>query len=135
MIETLRDATAARCRVLIVEDDALLQSILVEIFTDLGAQCEAFLTADDALIHLLQSQVTYNLIVTDYTLPGQLNGGDFVLMVRQRWTSVPVIMTTGLAVELGSVLPANVAFLQKPWSIEQIVATARQLLSGDIARI
>lgn len=52
-------------KVVIVEDDALMQSILVDIFMDLGAHCEAFVTADDALIHLMQSRTVCALLVTD----------------------------------------------------------------------
>lgn len=114
--------------VVIVEDDDLMQSLMVEIFTDLGATCLAFITADDGLMYLMQSQVPCSLVVTDYTLPGQLDGRELAFMVRERWPNVPVIVTTGYGIEVGNDLPERVAFLQKPWSIQLMIETVRGIL-------
>lgn len=130
MISDAKGYEAITGKVVIVEDDALMQSILVDMFMDLGADCEAFVTADDALIHLMQSKTVCSLLVTDYTLPGQLDGRELACMVRQRWPEMPVIVTTGYGSEVGNDLPPGVAFLQKPWSIDLMVNTASGLISG-----
>ncbi|MGE1614897.1 response regulator, partial [Pseudomonas monteilii] len=39
--------------VVVVEDDPTLQTLLVEILIELGAACDAFDNAEDALIHLM----------------------------------------------------------------------------------
>lgn len=112
--------------VVIVEDDDLMQSVLLEIFTELGGDCRAFITADDALIHLLQANQAPTLIVTDYTLPGQLDGRELALMVNQRWPAVPILLISGYGSEIAGGLPERIAFLQKPWSVEQLVEFVRQ---------
>ncbi|MFJ5299088.1 response regulator [Pseudomonas sp. NPDC088368] len=116
-------------KVVIVEDDSLMQSILVDMFTDVGAECAAFVTADDALIHLMQSKIECVLLVTDFTLPGQLDGRELAFMVSERWPDMPVIVTTGYGSEVGDDLPPFVAFLQKPWSIDLMMQTASMILS------
>jgi DNA-binding NtrC family response regulator len=103
-----------------------MQSLLLEVFTELGGDCEAFIIADDALIHLLQANQAPALMVTDYTLPGQLDGRELALMVNQRWPTVPILLILGYGSEIAGGLPERIAFLQKPWSIEQLVNLVRQ---------
>lgn len=118
--------------VVIVEDDDLMHRLIVEIFTDLGADCTAFFTADEALIYLLQSKTPCALLITDFTLPGQLDGKELALMVHQRWPDTPVIVNTGYGAEVSLDLPQGIAFLQKPWSLEQMIQTARQMLNQSL---
>lgn len=124
MIMSPRTQNAINGNVVIVEDDELLQQLLVDIFAELGGCCTAFFTADDALMHMMQTRLPYALLVTDFTLPGQLNGKDLACMVRQRWPNVPVIITTGHDNQIALGLPVEVAFLRKPWSVELMVQTA-----------
>ncbi|WPP02386.1 response regulator (plasmid) [Pseudomonas sp. HR96] len=114
--------------IVIVEDDELMHRLMVDIFTDLGADCASFFSADDALIHMMQVKSPCALLVTDFTLPGQLDGRELALMVHQRWPHVPVIVTTGYGSEVGNDLPRGVAFLRKPWSLEQIAEMAREMM-------
>lgn len=76
----------------------------------------------------MQSRSKCVLLVTDYTLPGQLDGRELAFMVKQRWPEVPVIVTTGYGSEVGDHLPQGVAFLQKPWGIDLMVRTASGLM-------
>lgn len=98
--------------VVIVEDDPLMHRLIVEIFADLGADSIGFFSADEALMHLLQSKIPCALLITDFTLPGQLDGKELAMMVHQRWPSTPIIVTTGYRAEVSRDLPAGVAFLQ-----------------------
>lgn len=105
-----------------------MQHILVELFTDLGADCLAFQTADDALFYLMDTKRKCALLITDYTLPGQLDGKELAMMVHQRWPQVPIIVATGYGSEVGGDLPSQIAFLQKPWSVELMVETAHNVM-------
>ncbi|MBD8710120.1 MULTISPECIES: response regulator [unclassified Pseudomonas] len=114
--------------VVIVEDDPLMHRLIVEIFTDHGADSIGFFSADEALMRLLQSKIPCALLITDFTLPGQLDGKELAMMVHKRWPSTAIIVTTGYGTEVSRDLPAGVAFLQKPWSLDQLVQTARHML-------
>lgn len=118
-------------KVVIVEDDALMQSILVDMFTDVGADCTTFVTANDALIHLMQSKSKCVLLITDFTLPGRLDGRELAFLAHQRWPEMPVIVTTGYGSEVGSDLPPRVAFLQKPWSVDLMMRTASNIVNKE----
>lgn len=108
-------------KVVIIEDDELMSSILVEMLTDMGGSCVSFITADDALMNMLQDNTPCSLVVTDHTLPGQLSGHEFALMVKERWPTVPVVVTSGFGFNIVGELPAGAVFLPKPWSVQQMV--------------
>lgn len=129
LIKHLESSNRITGNVVIVEDDDLMHRLMVDIFTDLGADCSAFFSADDALMHLIKVKSPCALLVTDFTLPGQLDGRELALMVHQRWPHIPVIVTTGYGSEVGNDLPPGIAFLRKPWSLEQMAETARHMMS------
>lgn len=108
-------------KVVIVEDDELMANILVDMITDMGGECLSFITADDALVHMLQDDTPCSLVVTDHTVPGQLSGHDFALMVKEKWPEVPVVLTSGFGFNVVGELPTGAVFLHKPWSVEQMV--------------
>jgi DNA-binding response OmpR family regulator len=113
--------------VLIVEDDQTLRNLMVEILEDIGATVIAFETADEALIYLLQSHAHCCLVIVDYGVPGQINGMDFIRMVRGKWPSTGSILTSGY-----SFLPETVAgptlYLQKPWSVNELISSMKAIL-------
>ncbi|WLG93841.1 response regulator [Pseudomonas sp. FP198] len=113
--------------VLIVEDDETLRLIMVEILEDVGARTVAFGSADDALIYLLQSQVQCCLVIVDYGVPGQINGMDFIRMVRGKWPAIGSILTSGYPF-LPETVPRPTRYLQKPWAVSDLVALMRDLL-------
>ncbi|AVB18711.1 MULTISPECIES: response regulator [Pseudomonas syringae group] len=84
------------------------------------------------LIYLLQSKTHCALLITDFTLPGQLDGKELAMMVHQRWPSTPILVTTGYGAEVSRGLPPGIAFLQKPWSLDELVHTARYRLNQHI---
>ncbi|WP_284404301.1 response regulator [Pseudomonas syringae] len=84
------------------------------------------------LIYLLQSRTHCALLITDFTLPGQLDGKELAMMVHQRWPSTPILVTTGYGAEVSRGLPPGIALLQKPWSLDELVHTARYRLNQHI---
>ncbi|WLH65918.1 response regulator [Pseudomonas sp. FP2300] len=113
--------------VLIVENDQTLRVLMVEILEDIGAETVAFGSADDALIYLLQSKVQCCLVIVDYGVPGQINGMDFIKMVRDKWPSIGSILTSGYLF-LPESVPSPTLYLQKPWAINDLVASIKDLL-------
>ncbi|QKG67073.1 response regulator [Pseudomonas sp. B14-6] len=113
--------------VIIVEDDDLLSNLMMEILSDIGAGCLAFDTADDALIHLLQSHRACSLVIADHGVPGQILGTDLAKMVKEKWPEIAVILTSGHELKVSD-LPSNVRYLQKPWAIDSLVSTVREVL-------
>src|SRR2546426_1949357 len=84
-------------RVLIVEDDRSVGSVLQDFLLELGHESELVLSAEGALDRLDQNRP--DLILLDFRLPG-MNGLDFLQRPRVRDSRIPVIVVSGIASEL-----------------------------------
>mgnify|MGYP003527760158 CR=1 FL=1 len=116
--------------VVVVEDDPTLRSLMVDIVAEIGAKALAFETADDALTHLLQSHEQCRLVIADHGVPGQIQGIEFIEMVRSRWPSISAILTSGYLIDPETV-PASPIYLHKPWSLDDLVIAVTSLLQPD----
>ncbi|WP_158896542.1 MULTISPECIES: response regulator [unclassified Pseudomonas] len=113
-------------RIVVVEDNDTLSSLLEDFFADRGAKATYFDNADDALVAILKEGKP-DLLITDQLLPGQLKGTDLVQLLLGRWPDLPTVLTTGYGYEIGRDLPAQVVYLQKPWlldALEKAIADA-----------
>jgi DNA-binding NtrC family response regulator len=116
--------------VVIVEDDPTLRSLMVDIVAEIGAKALAFETADDALTHLLQAHEQCRLVIADHGVPGQIQGIEFIEMVRSRWPTIAAILTSGYLIDPETV-PASTIYLHKPWSLDDLVIAVASLLQPD----
>jgi DNA-binding NtrC family response regulator len=117
--------------IVIVEDEPILRELMREILSEVGAQCVAFSTADDALVHMLTSDTQCVLIIADHGLPGQVQGAEMVELVRGRWPEIPSVITSGWADSFIG-LPQGTHFLAKPWTLEELVMTVAHLLQPGV---
>ncbi|QAY86205.1 response regulator [Pseudomonas arsenicoxydans] len=113
--------------VILIEDDATLRPLMADILSEVGADVLAFETADDALTYMLEAHGDYPLVIVDETLPGQIQGIEFIGMAKGRWPSVAAILTSGYLIDPAT-LPPETIFLHKPWSLDDLVASVATLL-------
>jgi len=118
--------------IIVIEDDPTLQSLMTEIMTEIGAHTVAFDTADDALTYLLESHDECVLVIADHGVPGQVQGTEFIEMVKGRWPHIPAILTSGYLIE-STLIPPQTIYLHKPWSLDNLVNAVAQLLQPGIA--
>ncbi|MBJ9974201.1 response regulator [Pseudomonas sp. S75] len=114
--------------VMVVEDDELLRSLMVEAVATLGYETAEFSTADDALIYALRPSTCISLVLTDLTVPGQLDGIDLARLLRQRIPGLPVIITSGF-IGANRELDDWIEFLPKPWSMWTLTQMVDRLVS------
>lgn len=117
--------------VVIVEDDPVLRALMEDILEGIRARCVAFESADDALMHVLESHGQCGLLIADHGVPGQIDGTELSHMFRAKWPSIPVIITSGYELDIGT-LPDGVSYLQKPWTIDSLIQTVGNLLQPGI---
>jgi CheY-like chemotaxis protein len=84
-------------RVLIVEDDRSVGSVLQDFLCELGHESELVLSAEGALDRLQQNRP--DLVLLDFRLPG-MNGLDFLQKRQVRDSRIPVIVVSGIASEV-----------------------------------
>lgn len=113
--------------IIAVEDDPVLRPLMVAILSELGADVLGFESADDALIHMLGNPGAYPLVVVDHGLPGRIKGAEFIEMAKARWPSIAAILTSGYDLASTSIPPETI-YLQKPWSLDDLVVSVVKLL-------
>lgn len=113
--------------VIVVEDDPTLRSLMVDIVEEIGAKATAFDMADDALTYLLHAHQHCRLVIADHGVPGQVQGTEFIEMVRGQWPHIAAILTSGYLLDPQTV-PDSAVYLHKPWSLDELVLAVTQLL-------
>ena len=125
-----------RSIILLVEDDDTLRYLACEALTMMDMDVIEARTADDAYIMLTHNSKV-DLIFTDISMPGQMDGLDFARLVWREWPTLPVVVTSGHRSMTKAQLPGLSAFLAKPWNLEQFgqliksqLQTASELAAG-----
>ncbi len=117
-------------RILLIEDDSLLQELYRGKLTDEGFE---IVVAGDGKggLELIKSQ-KFDLILLDIMLPGGINGFDVleIIMKDPIWRQIPVIMLTNLDSEEKVAHEIGVVdyFIKAKVSPSQIVARIREIL-------
>ena len=122
----------AQPSILVLEDDEIIRSLMVDVLEEFGAVVTSFPSADEGMIYLEREDDPVDLIVSDIQMPGLLNGYDLSRVVAHRWPSVQVLLTSGnayMAEQLGS----SVRFLPKPWSTEHLLECVQTALTQQSA--
>ncbi len=108
-------------RVLVVDDDDLLQMSLCILLQTLGHTSEA-VESGEAALALLETGAPFDLVILDLNMPG-LGGVGTLPLLRQLRPELPVVLATGRATQQASELAAAtaaVSILPKPFSLEEL---------------
>ena len=114
-------ATDARpSRVLLVEDEFLLNHMLADALSERGFEVHAVANAKDALDHLTCGSPC-DVLVTDINLAGSLDGTALAQIARQLRPNLPVVYASGSVRKLEQIeaVPGEV-FVAKPYNPEML---------------
>jgi DNA-binding NtrC family response regulator len=120
-------------RILRVEDDDNIRFNAVEALTDAGFEVLEAEDGDKAMA-LIQDPDSVDLVFTDVTMPGKWDGVDLVEQIRLDHPTMPFVVTSGFALNLSarlSKLTAPTVFINKPYSLSDVVATLEKLLPTE----
>ena len=109
-----------------------VRHLSVDALRELGYTVVQASDANQALA-ILTIQPRIDLLFTDIVMP-DMNGRRLADKARETWPDLKVLYTTGYtrnAVVHNGVLDANVAFLPKPFTIEQLAVKVRQVIDGQ----
>ncbi|CAN5510294.1 PAS domain-containing protein [soil metagenome] len=115
--------------VLVVEDDAAVRLLVVEVLSELGY---AAIEAHDgqAAVPILQSAQRIDLLVSDVGLPG-LNGRQVAEIGRQHRPDLKVLFVTGYAENAAirsGFLDPEMEMITKPFALDQLAAKIREMI-------
>ncbi|MDZ4723842.1 MAG: response regulator [candidate division Zixibacteria bacterium] len=104
-------------KILIVDDDPLLQELLNDTLSAVGYQTLSTSNATEALGLLQKSDI--DLVITDIKMP-DINGFQLLKLVRLHYPQMPVIFISGYATPEMISAAGPDGFLLKPFRIAQI---------------
>ena len=115
--------------ILVVEDEAAVRMLVVEVLQELGYRVLEAVDGNTALPYLTGDQ-SIDLLVSDIGLPG-INGRQLAEMARQHRPHLHVLFITGYAPNAevrGEFLGPGMDMLAKPFSIDMLASKVRQLI-------
>lgn len=138
--ETALPATAATTEapegkaneiILVVEDEQRVRHFAVDALRDLGYTAISAASPVEAL-HALAEQPEITLLFTDIVMPG-MTGRQLADKALQMRPKLPILFTTGYtrnAVVHNGMIDIGVAFLPKPYTINDLARKIRDVLDG-----
>ena len=118
-------------RVLYVDDDPSLAHLGHAMLTSLGYEAIACTSGDEALHMFLQTPQSFDLVITDQTMP-QMPCETLIRALRRIRPDIPIILCTGYSSSIDA-KKARVqgieAFLMKPLSIDTLAPIIQRLLA------
>ena len=119
--------------VLVVEDDAGVRDLAVRVLESYGYHVLQAEGGGEALLISEQYDGPIDLLVTDVVMP-HMNGKILAETLRTRRPGIPVLYMSGYAdtnILRHGKLPAGMAFLSKPFAVEELIQRVRLLLEID----
>jgi response regulator RpfG family c-di-GMP phosphodiesterase len=116
-----------RSRILIVDDEAEITSILSDLFED-RYDCTTAGSAEEALGLLAGHE--YQLVVSDITMPG-MSGLDMIPQVRSNWPNSVVVMISGMQTVESAIEALRLGafdYVMKPFDLRQVEAVVSRAL-------
>lgn len=105
--------------VLVVDDEPLVRMNAVEMIEQAGHQVIEAASADEA-IRILESRTNIDIVFSDVSMPGSMDGLRLIQIIRDRWPPIQLILTSGRALPPGAMLPSGSVFLSKPYDHDDL---------------
>lgn len=116
-------------RLLVVDDEAPVRIMLLDVLRSLGYDVSVATGGDDAL--RLFGEGDYDLVMTDLVMPG-MDGWELATRLRRAAPHLPIVMLTGTApdVDLEVVRRERITLVHKPVSVSRLHTILQDLLAG-----
>ena len=100
--------------ILLVEDNEELAAAQASLLQSAGFDVECADNADSALTMLAVADAAYDVVISDITMPGTMNGVQLACTLRETRPDLPVILMTGYAHMVNEVQATGCVVLSKP---------------------
>jgi len=128
MTENIKAINPAGIRILAVDDEESIRSVLKTILDGEGYICEAAANANEAINRLRENQ--YDIILTDIMMPG-ISGIQLLEMVRERDDEIAVIMLTAvndIDVSIRALKSGAYDYISKPFRPDDVIISIEMAL-------
>lgn len=126
-------AADPRPRILLVEDDLDLIDLYSMQLSSLGYDVSSA-SSGPAAVELLETDTSFDLLLTDVGLGGTMDGQATAEAARQLRPGLPIVFMSGYTPHFhsdGASLDDSITFLQKPFRKKQLSEVLAQVLGGE----
>lgn len=120
--------------VLIVEDEPIVRMFAMEGLEAEGFEVETAGNAAQA-IKCLEGRSDIDVMFTDVTMPGVMDGLALAKSVHQRWPLIDIIVTSGKQRPANGEMPDGAWFVPKPYDLEKVAGIVIGLGNSALAPI
>jgi signal transduction histidine kinase len=114
-------------RVLMVEDDLLVSSVVVPALEAAGHAVTLSATADEA-VERLRGGAAFDVVFTDVVMPGRMSGMDLAAWCREQRPAQPVVVASGYSAQA----LASVEVLNKPYDVNALLEALDRAAAGRL---
>jgi signal transduction histidine kinase/CheY-like chemotaxis protein/sensor domain CHASE-containing protein len=122
----------ASAGILVVEDEAEVARVTMEVLRDLGYQAVEARDGHAALA-LIEQDPTIELVLSDVVMPGGMSGLELARRLRKLRPGLPVVLATGYTQLAARVMDEDFTFIAKPYRREALVALLRTAFEREKA--
>ena len=109
-------------RILVVEDDALIRAVAIDVLEDAGFAALEAENAMEAISVLDEHAEDIAVLLTDVRMPGTIDGITLAKIAEKTWPWICAVITSGSPVQAHKPLPKTAKFIMKPWAADALLA-------------
>ncbi|MBC3301004.1 response regulator [Pseudomonas sp. SWRI18] len=117
--------SAVTSTILVVEDDAIVRMLIVDVLEELEFSVLEAADAAEALAQVQKTEQVIDLMMTDVGLP-DMDGKQLATLVRELRPALPILFASGYAENIE--VPAGMQVIAKPFSIDQLRDKVKSML-------
>ncbi len=117
--------SATPSTILVVEDDAIVRMLIVDVLEELEFTVVEAADAEEALKVVENTSQVIDLMMTDVGLP-DMNGKQLATKVRELRPALPILFASGYAENID--VPPGMQVIAKPFSIDQLRDKVKSML-------
>jgi two-component system NtrC family sensor kinase len=119
--------------VLLVEDNDAVATVTESLLRAAGLRVSRVMSADAALTRLAGEELP-DIVFSDISMPGSIDGIGLAFAIRERWPRLPVVLTTGYAERIDEAVAAGFKVMPKPASPDEVLAEISNALEMQSER-
>jgi|GEM_PF-315855 len=124
----------SRGRVLLVEDEEGVASLVAEMLAELGYQATRAPSAAAAL-KMLDAGPGPDLVLSDMVMPGRMNGMELARQIGRRRPGLPVLLTTGYSDAAEQARAQGLRLLMKPYRLQALADALAEIEAQRTAQV
>ncbi|KFF42339.1 response regulator [Pseudomonas sp. BRG-100] len=117
--------SAEASTILVVEDDAIVRMLIVDVLDELEFKVLEAADAEEALSMVQDTSQVIDLMMTDVGLP-DMNGRELATKVRELRPTLPILFASGYAENIDAT--SGMQVIAKPFSIDQLRDKVKSML-------